>query len=127
MGAWGASGGSSILPTPTKIMKVNNNIRSAISNISKNKLLTVAVLLTFFPFVIWSFGAVSYIWAIISNFVLTKLPVWTTVFFLLVAPFLAFFLSLINYLNKKDKLSKKLFLLNLVFISLSIISSLLFS
>jgi hypothetical protein len=108
-------------------MNNKKNIKIFLKKCLQNKLLFGAVVFTFVPFIIWSFGAVSYLWSIISKFILYKLPSWTTVFFLLIAPFVAFFLGLISYLKNKDDLSKKLFILNLIFISLSIVSSILFS
>jgi hypothetical protein len=102
-------------------------MKKIIDLMKKDKIFFISIVLTIPSIFIWLFGGISYLWSFVSTYILLKLPSLGVLILLLIFPFVAFNLGLISYLKNKNGISKKIFLLNIFFVLLSIVSSIIFS
>jgi len=92
----------------------------------KDKVLLLTIIFTLPTILIWSSGAISFIWSLIYKFTISRLSASGQLFILLIIPFFASNLALISFLKGKSKLSKRLFFLNVFFVVLVIFFSMVF-
>lgn len=131
MGAWGASGGSSILPTPTQLTVNEKYIRMEIFKrfillYKKDKLLFFSIISTLPTVLIWLFGLISYIWNIIYTYLILNLNSTEQMGIFLITPFIAANLAFLSYIKNKILFSKLIFITNIFFVILVLIASFVF-
>lgn len=108
------------------IGKHKTKIFRAVIPLYKNKkLLLASVIFTLPSILIWSFGTVSYLWSLTYKYIFINFSLKSQMLLLLIIPFTASTLSLIDFIRTRSRPSKILFILNLFFIVMVIFTSLL--
>lgn len=91
----------------------------------KDKLFFISIILTLPSILIWSFGTISYLWSLVYKYIFINLSLKLQMLLLLIIPFTASTLSLIDFIRTRSHPSKILFILNLFSIVMVIFTSLL--